>query len=236
MAAARQHSYIININDRNLLKKIVVHYLTVDVRRIRQQQVARNYEDPVMIPGLSHQHDTVLRCTNKDCPFCMPNGRLRLTDYTGQPTKTGTGRLEMWWEDRWEPVAKRDYTDAVAAVACRSMGYEAFKMSYPVAKCDNVDGHNYCGERGPGFTHMQCSGAEKSINECSWQIVHKKFMKTVFTRGLLYILALYCRSCRARTAFGGLSLEILLMFVRKNSECSGKYTLIRILCRRFYGV
>ena len=48
---------------------------------------------------------------------------------------------------------------------------------YPVGKCDNINGVNYCGERGPGFTHMQCSGAEHDINECSWQIVHKKFMK-----------------------------------------------------------
>ncbi|CAD7935916.1 unnamed protein product [Amoebophrya sp. A25] len=124
----------------------------------------------------THEHDSLVWCSNRQHPWDIEDGRLRLIDERGMPTKTGTGRLEMWWGNQWRPVHKSLYTDGVAATACRSMGYTGIQFHFPTGHCEDVNGKSYCGNSGPGVKDLQCVGSEHDIKECSFRIIHKEYM------------------------------------------------------------
>mmetsp|Transcript_14288 Transcript_14288/g.35503 ORF Transcript_14288/g.35503 Transcript_14288/m.35503 type:complete len:611 (+) Transcript_14288:91-1923(+) len=125
----------------------------------------------------THMHDSIVWCTNKNYPWDLDDGRLRLIDEFNQPTKSGTGRLEMWWKGRWRPIHREGYTDGVAATACRTMGYSGIDLQYPAVACDKIEpGKSYCGGAAPGVKDMQCKGSESDITDCSFRLVHTEFM------------------------------------------------------------
>merc|ERR1711933_160397 len=70
-----------------------------------------------------HTHDSVIKCTNNTCPFCIPNGKLRLIDSNGDVSTDGTGRLEMYWDGKWKAIHRDRANEGTAVAACRLMGF-----------------------------------------------------------------------------------------------------------------
>ncbi|CAD7944314.1 unnamed protein product [Amoebophrya sp. A120] len=126
----------------------------------------------------THKHDSVVWCSNKNYPWDIEDGKLRLIDDAGQPTADGVGRLEMWRAGQWRPVNREQYSDGTAATACRSMGYGGIDLNYPATPCDQFEGgaKSYCGSRGPGISQLQCLGSEQDISQCSFKLVRTEFM------------------------------------------------------------
>ncbi len=128
------------------------------------------------IPDLNfctHQFDTIIECNNLegDDQIHFSAGSVRLMDYTGNPSKTGLGRLEIL-KGSFGTLCNNKFSDISARIACKQMGYlEGSMKGIPSSNemCNNADGNNYCGSNDTKiqFTDVQCQGHEKTISDCN---------------------------------------------------------------------
>lgn len=121
----------------------------------------------------NHKYDTIIECMNTDIEVenRMSPGTIRLIDYTGNPTQTGIGRLEIL-NSTWGTICNRGFDDNAATVACKQMGFNNGKIFGVVDSqnmCGNVLGSNLCGEFSQTikYTDVKCSGNEKSFRDCN---------------------------------------------------------------------
>ena len=121
----------------------------------------------------THEFDTIIECQNieagEDTHFSA--GTVRLMDHTGNPSKTGMGRLEIL-KGNFGTVCNSKFTDVSARIACKQMGYlEGSMKGTPSSNemCNNADGNNFCGGNDTKIlmTDIMCHGHEKNLSDCN---------------------------------------------------------------------
>ena len=121
----------------------------------------------------SHDYDTLIECSNssQDEVGSYQTGTVRLIDATGNPSKTGIGRIEILKEN-WGTFCNTKFTNKSAKVVCKQMGFldgKIFGESESLATCSNVLGNDLCGQYNTPikYTEVICLGHEKNIRDCS---------------------------------------------------------------------
>jgi hypothetical protein len=122
-----------------------------------------------------HDYDTLIECSNtsQDEVGAFLTGTIRLIDASGNPSQTGTGRLEVLKEN-WGTICNTKFTSKAAKVACKQMGFldgKVFGDSEGQGSCSNVLGNDLCGQFNVPikFTNMICTGHETNLSECNKQ-------------------------------------------------------------------
>ena len=120
----------------------------------------------------SHALDAIIECENEPRKKKLPFGSIRLIDSSGNPTKTGVGRLEVY-KNEFGTVCDTGFNEKAAQVACKQMGYFNGRVYRPTENssiCENVLGDNLCGNPNQKIlaTEVKCTGYEKSIHQCRY--------------------------------------------------------------------
>lgn len=147
------------------------------------------YKHESLSACVKHDLDVVVRCTNHPVNAQLPLGTARIVDTGGGPALSGAGRLELYigpgivglggggkgggkgsGGEGWSTVCDDGWTRRSAAVACRSMGYDAvLKHGEP---CSGFLGSNYCGDVDAplAVSMVECEGHEEMLRDCTMEI------------------------------------------------------------------
>lgn len=130
----------------------------------------RQIADPV---NCNHKYDAIIECINTviDDEIRFSPGTTRLIDFTGNPTQTGIGRLEVL-TDTWGTICNKNFDNNAAMVSCKQMGYSGgkiFGIQDSQNMCGNVLGSNICGDFNQKikYTDVFCRGNETTLTDCS---------------------------------------------------------------------
>ncbi|KAK6179250.1 hypothetical protein SNE40_011654 [Patella caerulea] len=81
----------------------------------------------------------------------------------GSGSRPDYGRVEMKQGDSWIPVCDDQFTDEVARVACKELGYADGKM-----QCCSAIRRLYYYNNKPNITITNCTGTESSLTSCQY--------------------------------------------------------------------
>jgi len=120
-----------------------------------------------------HEFDAIINCFNNDYTKVppVPAKTIRLENYKTYGDKI-TGRLEMYYKNKWNPVCNVGFNKHSAMVACKTMHYESGKFiinktlkKFQLPKTD---------PRPFTANMLVCKGDEKSIQKCSMNMNNVK--------------------------------------------------------------
>ncbi|KAK6588479.1 scavenger receptor 1 precursor [Cryptosporidium xiaoi] len=122
------------------------------------------FEEPITTSSIT----TVAVQCSSILPKDVMYGSLRIVDSYGVPSKTGSGRLEVYM-DGWGSVCSDGFTSASERVACTQMGYSGVRNGGSSTKsCKDFNGEDVCGnvEQQILMVDVSCKGNEEKLVNC----------------------------------------------------------------------
>ncbi|OII76058.1 LCCL domain-containing protein [Cryptosporidium andersoni] len=122
------------------------------------------FEEPKSVNPLS---TVAIQCSSIT-PKDVIQGALRIVDANGSPSRSGSGRLEIYM-DGWGSICSDGFTPSSEKVACAQMGYSEIKDGGAYRKsCTEFEGVNVCGKPDEPIlaVDVSCQGNEQKLIEC----------------------------------------------------------------------
>ncbi|XP_060552053.1 scavenger receptor cysteine-rich type 1 protein M130-like, partial [Ruditapes philippinarum] len=118
---------------------------------------------PVCNDGLEND---ITQCQQKDQTSCLTNGRVEINCRTQLRLQNGThnqsGRVEVYFEDRWNAICDDFFNEKAATVICRMLGFNPkFAKSYGRSRFGKGSA-----DLAIAIDKLRCSGNESDLSEC----------------------------------------------------------------------
>ena len=116
-----------------------------------------------------HDYDSIISCYNNDYtkPVEIPSKTVKLEAHDSKGDEV-TGRLEMYNNEKWNPVCNIGFTFGSAFVACKVMGYEKGQLKVDKSISKFQVGSD--SKRPFSATKVMCKGKEKSFEKCPMKL------------------------------------------------------------------
>ncbi|XP_060606305.1 uncharacterized protein LOC132758628 [Ruditapes philippinarum] len=118
---------------------------------------------PVCNYGLEND---ITQCQQRDQTSCLTNERVEINCRTQLRLQNGahnqSGRVEVYFEDRWNAICDDFFNDKAATVICRMLGFnQKFAKSYGRSRFGKGSA-----DLAIAIDKLRCSGNESDLSEC----------------------------------------------------------------------